>query len=229
MPAAEQPDRRVLEAVGRRRHEDDRDALVLRRVWIRTAREPDPVRVVGAGGEHFVAVDDVLVAVAHGTGSQRREVGARARLRVADREVDLAAEDPREERRLLLGAPVAHQRRPHRVQRHERERRASAVALLEEEVLLERRAPLPSVLLRPPDAEPPVLAETPDERAVRGTDFGEQLDGTGGRPMVTGPGQAARRHCRAGRTATEMPASPGSSEADWRFSSSCSSPLSRTR
>ena len=49
-------------------HDDDRDALVLLHLGVRAHREPD---VVGAGreaGEDLLPVDDVLVAVAHGSG-----------------------------------------------------------------------------------------------------------------------------------------------------------------
>ena len=56
--------------------------------------------VVGVGGErrpHLLAVDDVLVAVAHGRVFSDGEVGAGAGLGVADAEVDVAGEDLRQE------------------------------------------------------------------------------------------------------------------------------------
>ena len=68
---------------------------------VRTASQT----VVGVAGEarpDLLAVDHVLVAVAHGARRERREVGAGVRLGVADAEVDLAREDLRQEEALLL-------------------------------------------------------------------------------------------------------------------------------
>ena len=59
--------------------------------------QPDVVGLVGAAGEDLVAVDEPLVAVAHGPGSQRGEVGAGTGLGVADGAVDLAGQDARQE------------------------------------------------------------------------------------------------------------------------------------
>src|SRR5437899_8981513 len=46
--------------------------------------QPHVVGVTGQAGEDLLAVDDVLVAVAHGPRLQRGQVGAHARLRVPD-------------------------------------------------------------------------------------------------------------------------------------------------
>ena len=67
--------------------------LCSRGLGIGADREPDVVGVLGEAGEHLLAVDDVVVAVAHGARPQRRQVGPGARLAVADREVQLAAQD----------------------------------------------------------------------------------------------------------------------------------------
>ena len=51
----------------------------------------DPVGLVGVGGPDLLAVQDEVVAVAHGAGLERREVRAGARLGVALAPADLAA------------------------------------------------------------------------------------------------------------------------------------------
>ena len=56
------------------------DALVLRRVGVGAHEQLAVVGDVGAGAPDLLAVDDVLVAVAHRPGAQRREVGAGLRL-----------------------------------------------------------------------------------------------------------------------------------------------------
>src|SRR4051812_38667237 len=77
----------------------------LRCVRIGPRGEPDVLALVGPGREDLVPVDDVLVAFADGARPERREVGPRFGLRVADREVDLALEDLREEELLLPSDP----------------------------------------------------------------------------------------------------------------------------
>src|SRR5205085_1860673 len=49
-----------------------------------------------------------------------------------------------------------------------RERRMGPAGLVEEDVLLDRRAALPPVLLRPSDPQPAVAAELPDDLAEPG-------------------------------------------------------------
>src|SRR5205823_13094983 len=56
------------------------DALVLRGVRVGAGDEHPTVGRTGAAGPHLLAVDDPLVAVAHGPGLQAGEVGAGARL-----------------------------------------------------------------------------------------------------------------------------------------------------
>ena len=55
-----------------------------------------PVGVVRAGGPDLLAVDDVVVAIAHGARLQAGEVAAGARLAVALAPDDLAARDARQ-------------------------------------------------------------------------------------------------------------------------------------
>ena len=83
---------------------EDRDAGVLGGARVRAHREPDVVGVAGEAREDLLPVDHVVVAVAHGAGRERREIGAGAGLGVADAEVDRALEDARQEEALLLVA-----------------------------------------------------------------------------------------------------------------------------
>ena len=94
------------------RHQHDRDALVLRRVGIGAAEQEAEVGVVGARGPHLLAVDHPLVAVAHGTGGQGRQVAARAGLAHPEARGDLAAQDRQGVvADLVLGAVVEDRRR----------------------------------------------------------------------------------------------------------------------
>ena len=58
------------------RHEQVRDARVLRRVGVGAGEQEAVVGELGLGGPHLLAVDHPLVAVEHGRGLERREVGA---------------------------------------------------------------------------------------------------------------------------------------------------------
>ncbi len=82
----------------------------------------DPVGVVRERGPDLLAVDDVVVALAHGARLQRREVGAGAGLRIALAPEVLAVVDARQEALLLrVGAEAQQHRRA-----HARGRRAAA-------------------------------------------------------------------------------------------------------
>ena len=116
-------------------------------------REPDVVGVRRAAGEHLLAVDDVVVAVAHGGGAQRRQIGARRRLGVADRELDVAVQDRGQELLLLLLGAAMRERRPDGVEGDERDRRVHPLRLVEEDELLERGKAPSAILFGPADAE----------------------------------------------------------------------------
>src|SRR5262245_23724024 len=109
---AHQVHRHQLDACRVHRDDEHRDALVLLRLGVGADGEPAVVGAAGEAREHLLAVDDVLVAVAHGPGRQRGEVGAGARLRVADAEVDPALEDLGQELGFLLVGAEVHDRRP---------------------------------------------------------------------------------------------------------------------
>lgn len=151
-----------------RRDQQHRDALVERYALLgrgRADREPDPVGGVAVRRPDLLAVDRVrtggLVPVPYRAGLQGRQVGASVRLAVADGEVDLAGEDPRQEVRLLLIRAEAHDRRSDRVQRHQRQGHTRLRRLVEEDELFHRGQPPPPELGRPSDPEPAVGAEPP--------------------------------------------------------------------
>ena len=86
-------------------------------------------------------------------------------LGVADSEVDVARENAREVFALLRVGAERHDRGSDRVDRHEGERRAGALDLVEEDELLEHAASLAPVLAGPADAEPAVGADLPHDIA----------------------------------------------------------------
>ena len=122
-------------------------------VGIGARREPDVVGVRRAAGEHLLAVDDVVVAVAHCGGAQRRQIASRRRLGVADRELDGAVQDRGQELLLLLLGAALRERRPDGVERDERDGRVHPLRLLEEDELLERGEAPSAILFGPADAE----------------------------------------------------------------------------
>ena len=128
--------------------------------------QPDVVGVVAAGGEDLLPVDDVLVAVPDRGGAQRREVGARLGLGVADREVHLAGQDAGQELLLLQLGAVHLQRRPDGLQRHRGQRDVGALRLVDEDRLLDGAESVAAELLGPADAELAVGAHPLDHRAV---------------------------------------------------------------
>jgi hypothetical protein len=99
-----------------------------------------------------------MIAVAHRPRLQRRQIGAGPGLRVADAEVDLAAEDAGQEELLLLGGAEFHDARPDCVDGEHRHRRPGPHGLVEEDELLDLGAALPAVLRGPADAEPAVAS-----------------------------------------------------------------------
>ena len=137
---------------------------MLGRVGVGAGGQPDVVGLVGAAGEDLVPVDGPFVPVQHGPGAQRGQVGAGTGLGVADGEVDLAGQDPRQEEALLLVGPEPHDHRAHGVEGDEGERGPGPLHLGEEDELVRGRAALAPELLGPADAQPPVLAHTPDQR-----------------------------------------------------------------
>jgi hypothetical protein len=126
---------------------------------VRACSEPDVIGVSGTAGEHLLAVDDVVVAVAHSGRAQRCQIASGRGLGVTDRELDGACQDCRQELLLLfLGAGV-RERRPDGVQRYERDGCIHPLRLLEEDELLERGESASAVFFGPTDAEQPGFSE----------------------------------------------------------------------
>ena len=124
------------------------DALVLRRVGVGAHEQLAVVGDVGPGAPDLLAVDDVLVAVAHGPGAQRGEVGARPRARRSPgtRRPRPGGSAGRWNAPLLVGA-LGDERRAgvhHADEVHADVRRVGAGVLLEvDELLGDRAGPRP--------------------------------------------------------------------------------------
>src|SRR5439155_10076151 len=179
----------------RRLHVDHqpRDALGRRRVRIAAHQHLGPVSHVGERAPDLLAVDDVLLAVAHRSGAQRGEVGPRVRLREPLTPHFLAGEDPRQVGRLLLGRRFHHERRPrvHETDEvHADGRRPVLGHLLEVHQLLARRRAATAVLDRPaharvPGVEQPLLpveVEPATGRPVSPSRFRRELRQRAGQP-----------------------------------------------
>ncbi len=146
------------EALGVGGHDQHRDTAVFLGLGIGAHRQPYVVGVLDQAGPHLLAVDQVFLAVADRRGAQRSQVGSGARLRVADREVNIAASDARQVERLLLLGPEGHDSRGDAVDGQERHRCAGDGGLVGEDQLIHRRAGLAAVLGRPAQCQPSVAA-----------------------------------------------------------------------
>ena len=146
--------------------DEDRDALVFRRIRVGAARQPDVVGVVGARGPHLLPVDDELVTMTDRCGAQRGQVGAGLRLGVTDGEMDVTGEDPGQKLLLLLVGAVHLQRGSHGLQRDQRQRHVGAVGLVDEDLLFDRAEAEPAVLLGPADTQLAVGTHPLDDRAI---------------------------------------------------------------
>ena len=154
-------DRADLDAGCVHRHDDLADPGV-RRAFRR--RAADAVAVVGDGGEarpDLLPVDHPLVALPHGAGAQRRQVGAGLGLAHPDAPRRLAREDLRQELGLLVGAAVGDQRRAHLPVGEPRrgDRGAGLDHLLADDQAVDRRLAAATELGRPGQPDPAVLGE----------------------------------------------------------------------
>ncbi len=162
------------------RQDQPRDAAVLRRVGIGAHEELADVGDLAERAPDLLAVQDVVVTVALGARAQRREVGARARLREALAPHLVAAQDLREVRGLLLVAALLDEGRA-RVQRADEVdadvRRACAGRLLVEDQLLGRRRAPPAVFLGPVQARVTGVEEATLPLGVPLAPFGPRVAG----------------------------------------------------
>src|SRR5262249_39935796 len=120
-------------------------------------QQEDPVGAVAAGGPDLLAVDDVVVAVAHRARLQAREVGAGARLGVALAPDRLGAGDAGQVLALLLLGAMDDQRRAqhaHAEGARAGVRGAVVAELFAEDHLLVDAGVEAAVLLRPRRRDP---------------------------------------------------------------------------
>src|SRR5439155_16699433 len=97
----------------------------------------NPVGHVRERGPRLLAGDDIVLAVAHGASAKRREIRARAWLRIALAPEILAVVDARQESLLLrVGAELQqHRRAHHQTERNQRGRARITARLLEDVTL----------------------------------------------------------------------------------------------
>ena len=160
-------------------HEEEGDAVVLGGLGIGSRADPVPLGEVGGRGPGLLSVEAPPVTVARRLELHRRGVGARVGLAVADREVDLVAEDLRQELLLHLLAAVAQDGLTDDADALADLGAAAAGERLVEEVLVDAVALLAAPFLRPGDAEPALLADLRHERTPLGDvgDLGHVLAG----------------------------------------------------
>ncbi|MCY1414794.1 hypothetical protein D9M71_302530 [compost metagenome] len=135
-----------------RGHVDQQEgnAALLLRLGVGAHQAEDPVGVLAEGGPGLLAVDHVVVTLAHRAGLQRGQVGTGARLGVALAPPVAAVEDARQVAGLLLGsAELDDHRRDHVDAEGDQPRRTEGGALLLEDVLLHHAPAGAAVFHRP--------------------------------------------------------------------------------
>ncbi len=170
--AADQANRRHRNP--RRLHVDQQktDALVLGRLGVGAHQAEHPVRLVGVRSPQFVTIHHEVIAINQGTGSETREIGARARLAVTLAPHHLIAGDAREMPQFLFRSAALEQHRPQQRQPRADRRRshANAAELLGQHAGLIIIQPGAAVFLRPGGRQPatfgtqavPALLGAPD-------------------------------------------------------------------
>src|SRR5262245_41281606 len=135
--------------------QEEADALLLLHRRIGAHQTEHHVGVVSVGRPRLLPVDDVAVALADRPRSERREVGARAGLRIALTPPILFVANARQVVRLLPRAAELHDHRPDHVQPEwDQAWRAGRGAFLVEDVLLYRRPTQSAIGLGPMTGKP---------------------------------------------------------------------------
>ena len=131
----------------------------------------DPVGMLRQRGPGLVAVDDIMIAVAHRLGADRGEVGARARLGIALAPPVLAGQNPRQEFLLLrvIAERIDHGADHGDAERQRRQRSGARRLLFEDEALGDRPAG-PAIFLRPQRRDPAFLVQdaVPEQHLLLG-------------------------------------------------------------
>ncbi|MNQ86181.1 hypothetical protein D3C85_1013680 [compost metagenome] len=148
----------------RRFHVDQQeaDALLLLGRAVGAYQDKAPVGVMSGGGPQLLAVKHVVVAIAHRGGSQRRQVGTRARLGEALAEPVVHVRHARQEMLLLLLRAEGDQHRADHVHvEGDGLRRRRHVQLLLEDVVLGGAPGLATPLRRPGGTGPALGVQDP--------------------------------------------------------------------
>ena len=142
-------------------HDHGRDALVAGRIGIGAREEPDVVGDQRVRGPDLLAGDDVVVAVAHGAGLQRRQIGAGVGFGEALAPDLLGSEHRLQVPPLLVLAADGDQRRAgdHQADVVDAGRRLRAGGLLVVDRLLPKSQALAPVFGRPGQSQPPGLVQ----------------------------------------------------------------------
>jgi len=170
-----------LDLHARRLHVDQQEGdAALGNVLLRGADEiEDAVRVIRVGRPDLRAVAEEVIALVDGAHLEAREIGARARFRIALAPEVGAVEDARQVERLLLRRAVADQDRAAHAEAHRRESgRAGCGQLAREDIVLHHRPVAAAIFLRPGRRHPALFVKgaVPGHgRLVIGIDAGHQL------------------------------------------------------
>ena len=161
--AGELLDRPDIHALLVQGHEQERESLVPLGAGLGAGDHEHPLREMGVGRPHLLAVDHPLAVLDTSLGLHVGEVGAGVRLGVALRPELLDGDDLRQEAGLLLLGAERDQGGAEQLlaQVVDPGGRIGARVLLVEDHLLPQAQPAAAVLLRPADAGPAVLGQQP--------------------------------------------------------------------
>ncbi|MNQ67660.1 hypothetical protein D3C85_821910 [compost metagenome] len=160
MLAVEGDDRPHGDARGLHVDQQEGNPTLLLGLGVGADQAKHPVGVVGVGGPGFLAIDHVVLAIAHCAGFQAGKVGAGTRFRVTLAPPVFAAENARQKTRFLLGGTELDDHRGNHLdaERHNA-RRAGGPALFFEDVLLYDTPARATDLGRPTQGQPALLVE----------------------------------------------------------------------
>jgi hypothetical protein len=150
------PDRPHLDAWRLHIRQQERNALVFRRIGVGAHQEEAPIGVVRAGRPDLLTVDDVVITIADGPGLQAGEVTTGPRFAVTLAPGDVGVRNSREVFCLLLRRPVDDERRANHTHVEDAAgvRGAGVGDLLAEDHLLDVAPGEAAVLLRPRGGDP---------------------------------------------------------------------------